>query len=436
MVPAVAAASPMKYDQCDIQVQEPANSAGYYLSQDCKQLYVLPPKFGRMQISGYRPTGDLEYRCRAIKSMGSEYADFHLITEVYTGEAARNAEKIAEYKEALETGLFPVGMDRKKILANIKELVKVSGEMRKEVVEFNKYNELVNDFQKKNPDLNVRRLQPDINMLSIVDKSANSEVQKTEMSAILDLTIPGQPLPMSQSVANLLSDEPVELTQVDLQKDIFGAALSGRVRLSDIGACATNEAGISSSDFDIEELKDYAQANAFFQYQVQVKRNYHVTYNLSELYRRIHEQSKSGGFFSRKTLNKLITEEKQDSWITFHSESEDARFEYTPEDIKEIKKEFLDRALKQVVAFKTGKPEAALALIDPSGKNGAQAIGDELQKCPHLYCQIGAAGFKVLDAIFGSEKATAELVKTFNSKQSETETSIRSVQQFGSMSFK
>ena len=104
--------------------------------------------------------------------------------------------------------------------------------------------------------------------------------------------------------------------------------------------------------------------------------------------------------------------------------------------IKEVKKEFIERALAQIVAAKTGNPAALLTLIDASGKSGADTIGSELQKCPHLYCQIGGAAFRVLGSIFNSSKAVSDLTQQFSGDFRETVLEKKMVEQIGSMSFK
>lgn len=50
-----AYAAPRKYTNCSVmnQVQSPANSAGFFMSEDCKTAYVLPPPVGTIDISSY-----------------------------------------------------------------------------------------------------------------------------------------------------------------------------------------------------------------------------------------------------------------------------------------------------------------------------------------------------------------------------------------------
>ena len=53
--PTFAAALPMKYSRCADagRIQSPANSAGFYLSDDCRTVYVLPPETGAVSIASY-----------------------------------------------------------------------------------------------------------------------------------------------------------------------------------------------------------------------------------------------------------------------------------------------------------------------------------------------------------------------------------------------
>lgn len=215
---------------------------------------------------------------------------------------------------------------------------------------------------------------------------------------------------------------------------IFGGALSGAIDLSTTGACAVSKATGSATVFNMSDVKDYVAASSVYAYQVQVKRRHKIVFHMHEFIKIVHEQTKRGGFFSSSTVDSLTDERLHTEVFDFIAESEDGRFEYPDSYVKEAKKEFIDRALADIIALKTGSPSAVMSLIDP-GKNGAGVIGDELQKCPHLYCQIGAAGFRVLDAIFGSSTAVSSLVKSLDVDRVETVKESKMVPVYGTTAF-
>jgi len=455
-----AQAVPQKYDECSLEINEPEKSSGFYLSSDCKKAYVLPPTAGKMTVQAYRPTGFSQQRCQAIKNLEEEnviYSDLFRSLADTVKQAQEDIDRINSY---LQTGLFPDGETRASLMDQIKTKLKDINEIRvleKDFLESyvtkmgnyasreggtgsfmieNAYSNLLKDFRELNPNgPSFVRTPIASNSLSIVDKSSDPDVQKTEMSAVLSLNVPGSSLPVGKGAGSLIVEETqdkVEPSDVEL---IFGSALSGKIVLSDIGACIVDKELGAAEEFQMKDLKAYIAANAFYEYQVQVERRYSVTFKMAEFLKRVHSQTKKGGFFSRKTVNSLLEDSDTNSWLVFHSSSGDSRFEYTEEDIKEIKTKFIDRAIVQVATAKSGNPQIALALLDPSGANGADQIAKGLEKCPHLYCQIGSAGFKALSAIFGSESATSELSKTFAAEVSETVTNKSMVSHYGSMTF-
>jgi hypothetical protein len=462
-VPSISEAVPRKYNDCSVEIKKPDNSTEYFMSRDCKTVYVAPPVFGALSVPDYDEQYGLESECRTIANLKEEVAvdqDSALIN----AEMRRDImEDIAEKQAMIDDGFLPVGKTKVDVMREIIELRQLANEMKRAddetfkinydrlgkfaqqhggtgafVVE-NRYNELVSEFERlnKNKGLSFERLPLDqsyLNMKDVVNDSA--EDNALEHNAVLEVYDNGVgQLPILSALGEFLKgDEGVEY-KVPESGNIFGDAAGGTIRFSKLGACGVREAIGNKSSFSMSDVKAHIRPTATYEYQVQVTRNYQVTYNLAEFWRRYTEQKKSGGFFSRKTMHKMVEDRDSEGWIRFESGSEDQRFEYTDEDIQEIKKEFIDRAIRDIVALKTGDPKGYLALLDPSGKTGAQVIGEELGKCFHLYCKIGAAGFKILDAIFGSTTAASEMISTFDFERTETEVSDRMVRQYGGMTF-
>lgn len=458
-----ADAMPSLYGKCqDVQLSEPPQSAGYYLSEDCSTAYILPPQTGSLQINQYSSTGEIAQTCQSLASIEGSHTHFLRTEETLNRLMSRNAERIDTIEELLEMGLYPVGQTEDDLISEILTLADSSEEFRGRVMNGHRdyvsrlehyagreggrgtfvlssgHSDLIDQFKKLNQsqEMTFRPMPLSQSFLSILEAHFNSEQSRTEMSAVMELIVPGAPALLS-SISSL----------IDAKKDfadtvakgsgvtIFGAALSGRIRFSQMGACAIERAVASKNTFAMNELNADIAANAYYEYQVQVKRNHSITFNMRELVRIFHEQTRKGGLFSRKTLNSVADTRRSSSWIEFHAESQDQRFEYTDEYIVEVKKEFIERALRQVVAIQSGGGLSALALIDPKGATGSDVLANELDDCANLYCKIGASGFRVLSSIFGSRDAVSQLEKKFEGQNSEIVTEKKSVTQVGSMTF-
>ncbi len=441
-------AQPVKYDQCDIQIKHTQNSNGVLFSEDCKTVYVLPPSVGRLSLSGFQPTGFLSDSCKGLQTVEITQNELLNVSQITARRIRSHSEELEKIEQNLRDGLLPRGTSVADAEDRLMELIERISTLRHKQMEWtNQYREmkshyaqseggrsrflletnyekLIQDFRELNPEVQFAKLPLDQSFISVVDQPGDDlEMIKVQMPAVLSLQIPG----LSQMPLNS------ELQVIDVSKaDIFGDAISGELRLSHLGACPMLSAGKNT---DLSNLSQYLAANSTYQYQVQVERNHSITFNLKELIHQIHKQTSKSGFFTRKTLNSLVDNRSTNSWIEFHVSSNDQRFQYSDEYIQDVKKEFISRALAQVMAIQTGNPMAHLSLIDARGKSGADVIGEELGKCFHLYCQIGASGFRILSSIFSGSEAVGQLSKRFQGRVTETVREKRMVTQIGTVTF-
>ncbi|MBX3022680.1 MAG: hypothetical protein KF799_13490 [Bdellovibrionales bacterium] len=457
-VPSLSFAIPVKYPKCSVKLREVNGGSGAILNEDCTQAYVLPPRVSRLQISGYNETANLSFICNRLTSLESTQTNIQSVREAFSRRMKNMALEIEKREAELNDGLVPIGRTHDDMEKEIDDLiVKIAdlnaklgaldqdyvtkksnlaqneGGWGRFLIEI-RYSELIQAYQRANPSITFVRMPIDQSFISVVDR-VSGDANATELSAVLSLQVPGiGQLPLLGNSSLLLVDKDATPYTPPPGTDFFGDAISGEIRLSTLGACPLRQR--STSDFSADQISNYVTANGTYSYQVQVTRHHSISYDLQELVRQIHEQVRKSGLFSRKTFDSFIDARTTSSWITFHSESEDTRFQYTDEYIKEIKKEFIDRALAQVIAIQTGSPAGYMTLIDASGKNGADVVGDELGKCPHMYCRIGAAGFKVLSAIFGNTTTTANLTRSLSARTQETVSEKRNVIEVGTFSFK
>ncbi len=461
LLPTVVVATPTKYSKCALQIIEPQNSSGYFLSDDCQMAYILPPKQSQILINGYNPTVS-STTCVAIDALEESNALNSLTEKQHAKTVQQKSQEITELEDLIASGDIPQGTTEEQLMDEVVSLQKKIEESlnllfssydryikRKgdySVMEggygsfalVSDYSNLVNEFAELNKELDVHFIKIPLktNYVSIIEKDFDQDDNRVEMKAVKRLRLAsGDLLPLMNDVSAIVEGGVGYKPASGVQKSIFSEGISGEIEFSALGSCSLNRELGSMSDFDLETLETIVNATAFYEYEVEVKRRYSVTYNFKEFVHILRETSKKGGFFSRKTLTRLIDNRKTSSWIEFHSQSNDSTYEYSDEDIKAIKAEFMDRALRQIIDVRSDGKASALALIDPTGKNGATAIADELKNCPHVYCQIGAAGFRVLDSIFGSTKATSELLKTIEGEAHETVEEKKMVKLVGSSTF-
>ncbi len=461
LFPVVVSATPTKYSKCSVQLVEPENSSGYFFSEDCATAYILPPQKNHILINGYSPTVSSK-TCEAIDALEESHSLNAIVEKDHAKTVQAQSQKIADLEDLIASGDIPEGTTEEELMEELVSLqkkieesltllfssyeryIKRKGDyslMEGGIGGFSlvsDYSNLVNEFAELNKETGVYFIKIPLktNYVSVIEKNFDKEENLVEMKAIKRLRLAsGELLPLMNDVGAIIESGNGYKAEQGIQKSIFSEGISGEIEFSALGSCSMNRELGSMSNFDLENLSAIARATAFYEYEVEMKRRYSVSYNFKEFVHILRESSKKGGFFSRKTLNKLIDNRKTSSWITFHSESNDSSFEYSDEDIKTIKAEFMDRALRQIIDVRSDGKASALALIDVTGKNGATAIADELQECPHMYCQIGAAGFRVLDSIFGSSKATSELLKTIDGEAYETVEERKMVKLVGSSTF-
>ncbi len=445
--PLFAFAVPVQYPECakHRRINDVPGASGAYFNEDCTTIYVLPPRKGTLTITGYIPSPNIGLQCERLKQIEQDSSTLQEVIAIYTSRIKRNAEEIKKIEEHLNDGLIPIDETEESLKAKAAALMEEIMEARLKIVDMqdqndkmklnfakreggrggfimeSRFSELLQAYRAANPGLNVVAMPIAQAFLSVNDQKPG-DLDETAMPAVLRLRAVGvDEMPLLLDPRLYINKSSAPPHKAPSGSVIFGGSLSGEVILSNIGACAVHETLGGARKFRISSLNKYRYitASAAYTYQVQVTRKHTIRYNFKELVRMIHEQVKRGGFFRTETLNSLIDERRTGAWLEFIVESTDGRFEYSDEYIRQVKKEFLDRALAQIVSVQTGSPTALLALIEP-GKNGASEGADQLGKCVHLYCQMGSAGLRVLNSIFGSTSAVSKLLKSVSGEMVET----------------
>lgn len=457
-----ASVVPTRWNNCpNVQVQSVEGSNGYKMSKDCSTVYILPPAEGRLSLNG-QPLVDpyLDRICQRIDAL----YDRQEVTDGLLGSLEKNlAQKVDRYNQMQENfneGLIPIGITEDQYQEDIDNILETIDKLttRFQTTEdrFNSsldryarqsggevgvfvetgFQELVDRFAAANEGsgLNFEKIPFDQGFLSFKKKNSST---RAEHSLVLNMSISGiGQMPVLRPLSDLIEQGIPQIVSPETDSTIFVSAAPGNIELSKLGACSLFVGNSKGQEVVEDKVASVLGAVATFEYPLMVQRSHSITFRMSNLVEIIHKQKRKGGLFSRKTLNKLIDNRDSSSWLEFHGESQDRRFTYTDEYKAEVKKQFLDRALKDIVAVQTQNPAAHLALLDPKGENGSDQIATELGKCVNLYCKIGAAGFRVLSKIFGSTQAVSHLKKTFEAEYSEVVTDSVMVPQLDTMVFK
>ncbi|MBC87593.1 MAG: hypothetical protein CL677_10500 [Bdellovibrionaceae bacterium] len=436
---ATASEAPAMFTDCAdrVHIRAPENSAGYYFSESCNTVYVLPPLRGDIEVS--RPTRTTNTRLCSLVNTAIDSNKYYekkvkkinkKIERLQRSQSSNNSLDpwtIGEPSDDLDDDLIaddPVEeeIDRlneklrnaiKILIADNKEYSSIEGPKMTMTVLADTMS-LVEEFKRKNRGINFQPMPISKGVLSFINSSTNTG----EAKAALSWGVAG----LNVDSGFFTGLKPGDLAQPAVTTNshvLFSGAVTGQVVLSLIGACPfVDESGSMPEAIDARDMAGYLATSVDYTYNVMVNRSYEAEYNLSELFKRIQKQSRKGGFFSSKTIHSLVVEQNSEGWFKFKSLSEHPNHEFDAALAQTVKAQLIARALQTIGAVPVGQNEAP-GLLAP-GEHGATVIADGLKKCPHIYCQ--AAGFVLggLDAVFGSSSAVSNFIHTNNRWQKET----------------
>ena len=462
ILPSLCWATPMKFSKCskELKLKEVSWGSGVLFDETCERAYVLPPRFGSMEITGLNPTGNLELVCGEYEDIEHSMKSMTSSLKSQSKRIERLNKKVIQYEEYLEDGLVPVGMTIEDVEDKIDELLdkgdtqqekyiklwtglknlkafyaNLEGATGKFILE-SKYSDLVAEYQKKNPSIQFYKMPLEQSYLSINEKTPeDGDPTNLPMEAVISITSPGvKNMPL---LKNMREPKPAdEPDQPQAPGYIFTDALSGNINLSTLGVCPLMKSSGLPESINMSDLETFVSANVVYQYHAQVQRKHTITYNLAQLAKRIETSTKKGGFFSRKNVNSLVEDTESKKWITFKTYENDPTFTYSEEYKKEIKMQFLNSVLQDVAYVSFDNPGKYPSVVQPTGKSGVGTAADAVGKCPHPYCQVGMYALKFLDSTFGSTTAISNYIKTRDVWSSETVDQKKMVPYMGSFTLK
>lgn len=296
----------------------------------------------------------------------------------------------------------------------------------------NRHADLVSRFAK----LNKGRGYDFVPMPVRATLSATVKVAGKEsyLPAIISSTVPGYSIAKNLEPTGDLV-EPLSASSDEDDSGManrhFGSSLGGQLTLNLAASCAVKSAYQRDAN---SSFTAYMVANVYYQYEVQVSRGYKVEFKLSEVMKRIKDQTKKKGFFKTKTINSLSESNDSDEWIKITFESDEGRYQWQDEDQlrTNIKREFINRALAKVVKYKVPNPE----LIEPYERGVESSSRIIRENCKNQYCQYGALVLDVVGSAVGGTSAVDKFISTNNVWQTETVRHKQMVSHWGSYTFK
>ncbi len=304
------------------------------------------------------------------------------------------------------------------------------------------WDQLLEEYKKLNPNILVNWTRLPIKEAELVStvKFPGSVQEVGSISALKSALIPGAKptgysgLGKGEKVVEAQS-QPSSSTEAN---SIFGNSIAGQIVLSLVGACPYFQDMNNKTSLNFNELTNHMTANLIYSYEVAALRGYSAQYNLSNLLRRIEENTKSGGFFSTQVAHNLTENKDVKDWFTINFTNNSKEFEYTAEEQKEItqtvKQELMDRAMQQFSGLNAG-PSVALPLPQAE-QNGAAMASVGLRKCMFWYCQAGSIILGIANSIWGKSEAVTNFHRNNNVWVTEKVQGMQIVLRSSSLAFK
>lgn len=394
------AAGPQFSTTCEVakDIRVPGNSQGFFMSQDCKTVFVLPPAQGTSTITG-RTSGNLG-RCSEVRTLNKSLGDI-------------NKEIGAAIKGKIDDAVLnELYVRRKKLLSEYGDLANTLGAS----VEMNfdmAVDSSLQKFREYNDGLGVNIVPVSLKEIKLAWNQKPDQDPDMRVAFNQDLTV---------ADAN----------------SIGSGSFSASLDLSLFGACPLRDPFTKEMPTRLR-AKDFAgiiTPNVTYKYEIGANYTYVARYNRGALAKKIRQSSSSGGFFRTSTSSSLIETAESSGWFSLEMKCDDSRVcdQAKMETALQIKQRLMQEVLDGIALAKFGAPMAPVESGTP-GKNGASTAADALRKCTNPYCQAGAVILDIASASFGGTSKTDSYIAT-NDHMSEERVDVTTPVQFsGIMGF-
>lgn len=302
---------------------------------------------------------------------------------------------------------------------------------------------LMEKYREENPDFEgTFRQMPLDNMVFNLAAIIGDE-EAFQMPVLLGVAVPGL-----GSLASVGTGPTGEAGKVDLgvRKTKFGPAAinyyvqgghnnGANISVSLMGVC--NSLDPKTNKVDPEMFKGLAQANVFYDYQIQAKLQYEATFNMSNWITQVERRTKRRTLVSSSTFHELSRGSSAATWFEIDFSGNDKDFQYSKKEQADIGMEVAnmlqERAVKQLaVQNGVGMPDAPKAELD---QTGAEKFGNK--KCGiFFYCHVSNWVAKGLKSIFSNKSAVATFKRNNRGWQSHVVKGNQMLPRSGTTSFK
>lgn len=393
-------AGPIYSTSCPVasEIDVPSGSGGYFMSKDCKTVYLLPPMKGSASVEG-KTSGDLK-RCKEISQFNNLLTKINKQIKILVGKS-ENDDEIKKLFDQRNLAIEQYGDLAQTLGASLEFNFSTSIDTQLE-----KYRDL-------NPSLDVT-FQP------VVIKNARiAWNQETSVD-------PAMKVAMNQVVA------------IPDMNQLGHGSFNGRLDLSLIGACPLRDPFINTlpSVLKYRDVAGLITPNFQYQYELEATYKYKATYNLSSLASKIRKVSSKGGLFKTSSYASLSESAESEGWFKLEIECDDARVcDSVKADTAIVIKNRLIKEVFDNISLSTIGTSLNAIESEAPGKNGASAGAEALRKCANPYCQAGAVVLDVANSIFGGTSKTDEFIKSNNHSVVEEVVTRLPVSFYGMMGF-
>jgi hypothetical protein len=249
----------------------------YVMSEDCKTMYVLPPKYGNATIMAASFLGGINL-CNSYDFYDEMISDTKRVIRRYSSLISQTEDEVK-----MATLNKYQRLERKEL----NELLIEKGEIGKNTA-FNsnilfesRWNELIRKYQERNSDINVVKMPITNSKLRVVAKNSSSLGEQDNYNGVSFLGVPG-----------------IDMNGPGSKEVFFNGSKAALVQLNLHAACGLKK--IIGSDYDFANKtiaqvnKDIANltnsvfaADVEFSYPVSSKKGYKITIN-QENFRKFH----------------------------------------------------------------------------------------------------------------------------------------------------
>ncbi len=463
--------APQKYSNCKTKIREPQLSQGYFMDESCQTAYVKPPINGRLELAGYVPAmgfddcklnmsliglmkrisnhhntlkEDLDEKSQEIQRQKKILSRTKRECEYKQKESPDEVGECNQRLESQKSAITSLEQELKeaqdKLIASETELLKLYDDRMENLLKkpggqimvgfYSDHQNLVKEFKRMNSSSTI-----EFRALPIQDAFIHSlEVKngyKTGFPVQLRSEIFGLVTEAIDPGAN--SEKPANPSGIR-----FGEAAAGTIVINKYAACSM-VSNLSNRDQKsiLREIANTLKPTITFGYQVQAKRDIHIKYEESHLYQLIKKSTSKRRLFRSSSSVSITEKTEAEKWIDIKISSEDERikFEDSEKLMLDLRREFLDSALRKVA---TGyiKSEEEANLVDP-GPDGASIAAKELrQNCPNFYCQVAAIALNIGSGLFGGSTAEANMKRTVSLKEAHHLVERIAVREYGQQTLK